>query len=255
MIKKSFVFGIFVIFLSTMVLASSIDIEFPLGDNFKAGEKITMKVTVFDDQKNPIDGEVSLNFKDAGGVDKIEEIVSSKEIVEIDLGENAFHGFWTVTAKYQDVETNEIFTIEIEELAKFEIHDNLLKVTNIGNTRYSKTIQIVIGSTIGIKDPRLNVGESIEYRLIAPEGDYEVRVSDGTTSIQRNNVALTGNAIGVLDERIIGGNTITGGVKTDDENSISYLKTKNFGYIFVMAITGAMVLLAIERHYKRRVKK
>ena len=254
MIKKSIMFLTFVIFLSTFILAESINIEFPLGENFKAGENITLKISIFDEQNNPLDGNIELTLVDAEKRKKIEKTIPSKEIVEIDLGEGAIHGFWTVTAKYQDTETIEIFTVEIEELAKFEIHDDVLTITNIGNTRYAKTVQIVIGNTVGIKEPKLNVGESVEYRLIAPEGDYEVRITDGRTSIQRNNVALTGNVVGIIDERLVGGNTLTGGIKPEDDFSLNYLRKNKFVYVFILAIFGAMILLAIERNYRKKAK-
>ena len=255
MIKKSIAFLTFVIFLSAFVLAESINIEFPLGDNFKAGENITLKISIFDEQNNPVDGNIELTLVDAEKRKKIEKTIPSKKIVEIDLGEGAIHGFWTVTANYQDVETSELFTVEIEELAKFEIHDNLLTITNIGNTRYTKTVQIVIGNTVGIKEPKLDVGESISLRLIAPEGNYNVKVTDGRTSIQRSNIALTGNVVGILDERIIGGNTLTGGIKPEDDFSLNYLKNNKFVYVFILVIFGAMILLTIERNYRKKANR
>jgi len=256
MIKKSFMFLILTVFLSTFVLAESINIEFPLGDNFKAGENITLKVSIFDEQNNPIDGNIELTFEDAEKTKKIEKTIPSKEIVEIDLGEGAIYGFWTVTVNYQGIVTNELFTVEIEELAKFEIHDNLLTITNIGNTRYTKTVQIVIGSTIGVKNPKLDVGKSVSFRLVAPEGNYDVKVTDGRTSIQRSNIALTGNVVGILDERIEGGNTLTGVTKSDDDdNSLLYLKNNKFVYVFVLVIFGAMILLAIERNYRKKARE
>ena len=254
MIKKSVVFLVFVIFLSAFVLAESINIEFPLGDNFKAGENITLKVSIFDEQNNPLSGNIELTLEDAEKRKKIEKTIPSKEIVEIDLGEGAIHGFWTLTAKYQDIETIEIFTVEIEELAKFEVHDDMLTITNIGNTRYTKTVQIVIGDTVGIKEPKLDVGKSITFRLIAPEGDYNIRITDGRTSIQRSNVALTGNVIGILDERIAGGNTLTGGIKPEDDASLIYLKNNKFIYIFILVVFGAMILLTIERNYRKKAR-
>ena len=254
MIKKSIIFLGFVVFLSAFVLAESIDIEFPLGDNFEAGENITLKVSIFDEQNNPLGGNVELTLEDAEKRKKIEKTILSKEILEIDLGEGAIHGFWTVTAKYQDIETSEIFTVEIEELAKFEIHDDVLTITNIGNTRYTKTVQIVIGDTVGIKEPKLDVGKSITFRLIAPEGDYEIRITDGRTSIQRSGVALTGNVVGILDERIVGGNTLTGGIKPEDDFSLMYLKNNKFIYVFILVVFGAMILLTIERNYRKKAR-
>lgn len=255
MIKKSIMFLTFVIFLSTFILAESINIEFPLGKNFKAGENITLKISIFDEQNNPIDGNIELTLEDAEKRKKIEKTIPSKKIVEIDLEEGGeIHRFWTVTAKYQDIETSEIFTIEMEELAEFEIHDNLLTITNIGNTKYTRTVKILIGDTLEIKELNLDIGKSIAFRLIAPEGDYEVKVTDGRTSIQRSNVALTGNVVGIIDERLVGGNTLTGGIKPEDDFSLNYLRKNKFVYVFILAIFGAMILLAIERNYRKKAK-
>ena len=253
MIKKSIMFLVFVILFSSFVLAKSLSIEFPLGDNFKAGENITLKVSLFSENNNPIDGKINLTLEDSENRKKIERTVSSKEIVGINLGKGALHGFWTVTAKYNNLETSEIFTVEIKELAKFEINNDMLTITNIGNTKYTKTVQIVIGNTIGIKEPKLDVGKSVTFRLIAPKGNYNIRVSDGRTSIQRNSVALTGNIVGILDERIAGGNILTGGIKPKNEVSMNYLKKNKFIYVFILVIFGATILLAIERNYRKKV--
>lgn len=254
MVKRSAFFLVLVIFLSTFVLAEAINIEFPLGDSFKAGEDITLKVSLFDDQNIPFKESVELTFEDAEKISKIEKTIFSKEIVDIDLGEGIISGFWTVTAKYQDIQASEIITIEIEELAKFEINDDLLIITNVGNTRYSKTVQIVIGDTVGIKELKLDVGESVELRLIAPEGIYNLRVSDGVTSIKKGSVSLTGNVIGILDERIVGSNTLTGGIKPGGDISSTYLRSNKFVYVFILVIFGATILLAIERNYRRKVR-
>ena len=253
MIKRVPVFLMLIVLLSGVVLAESISIEFPLGDTFKAGEAISLKVSVLDDQNNPIDDDIQLTLVDSEKRKTIEKTVPSRRIVNIDLGENALNGFWTVTAKHNGVESKELFTVETEELAKFEIHGDKLTITNIGNTKYSKTVQIVIGDTIGIKNPEIEVGKNITFRLVAPEGTYNIKVTDGSTTIQRSNVALTGNVVGVLDERIINGNTLTGDVKPQESLTLNYLKSNKIIYVFVFAIFGATILLAIERHYRRKL--
>jgi hypothetical protein len=254
MIKGVIIFSTFMIFLSSFILAGSVNIEFPLGDNFKAGENITVKVSIFDDKNNPINGNVELILIDAEKKNKIQKTIPSKEIVEFSLGSNALHGFWTIEARYQDAKISKQFTIEAEELARFEINGDLLTITNIGNTKYTKTVQILIGDTVGTKEPEIKVGESISFRLIAPKGNYEVKITDGQSSIQRTGVSLTGNVVGILDERIEGGNTLTGGIRPEEGNSLSYLKGNKFVYVFILMIFGATILLAIERTYRKRSK-
>lgn len=168
----------------------------------------------------------------------------------------ASYGQGKITATYKDSTATGFFNIEINEIVKFEIQGEKLIITNIGNTKYTKTVQIIIGETTGIKEPKLNIGESVSYRLIAPEGIYNIKVSDGKTSISQGEVKLTGTGkvIGALDERASSGAGITG--ISPEENSetelFNYVKKSKFIYVFVLTIFGAMILLAIERRYRRK---
>lgn len=221
---------------------------------FPAGENITLKVLVYNEQSQLIDDNVDLVIQDAQNLKKIEKTISTKQLAEIDLGENAPHGFWTIQAKYNEAEATANFNVEVEELAEFSIQGNILKIKNMGNSKYSRNVQIVIGQTVGVKQPELEIGEEIEYRLVAPEGKYNIKVSDGKTTITKSDVALTGNAIGILNEQISERSGLTGGIKPDQDQGLSweYLKRSKFTYIFILAIFGAMILLAIERRYKRK---
>ena len=249
--------GILVFFLVIILLgvtAQSNKIEISTAkDVFGAGEKITFRVSLYDAQNNPLNDEVSVIIEDASRFKKIEERVPSNQFVDIDLGTGASYGYWTITAKYGDVESKAIFSVEVNELAKFNLENDVLIIENVGNTKYTKTIQIIIGDTVGVKEPRLNAGEKISYRLIAPKGTYSVRITDGQTSLVRDNVALTGNVIGILDERISQGPSLTGAVRPEDEESSFYevLKRNKLPYILVFVLAGGGILIAIEKTMKK----
>ena len=241
--KKILLTALLILFVSTIVSAQTLKTEFPNGDEFEAGSKITLKVNLFDEQNRPITGSrIELIIEDAEKTRLIEDYILSGEIKEIELGSNTPSGFWTIKAKYQEVEENSIFSIKENQEVKFEINGDILTITNIGNTRYDKTIQIMIGDTVGIKRPDLRIGESISFRLIAPEGIYNVRVTDGSETISRNNVRLTGEVIGIVDERISEKSPITGGGN----------KRNNLAFVFVFAVIGSAILLTIERHYRKK---
>ena len=245
-------------FLSSIVMAQDYKLEIsPTQEIFKAGENITFKVTVYDSQNNPVYDEIQIIIEDAEKKVKIEKNIPSNELIEIGLGVGASYGQGKITATYKDFTATDLFNIEINELVKFEIQGEKLIITNIGNTKYTKTVQIIIGKTPGIKEPKLNIGESVSYILIAPEGTYNIKVSDGKTSINQGEVKLTGTGkvIGALDERASSGAGITG--ISPEENSetelFNYVKKSKFIYVFVLTIFGAMILLAIERRYRRKV--
>lgn len=257
--KKSFILLIAILILSPIITAQEkVTIELTNNQILKSGEALGIKITVYDANNNPLDTEVQISIEDAEKRRKIEKTIRTNKLEQIDLGESATHGFWAITAKYNNIEAKQTFSIEAEELAKFELQGDTLTITNIGNTRYSRTIQIQIGGTSGIKEPKLNVGESVKYRLIAPEGTYNVQITDGKTTLSRSNVILTGNVIGILDEQVSERAGLTGGIKPSDEDSdlsYEYLKRSKFTYVFILAIFGAMVFLAIERRYSSRLKK
>ncbi len=214
-------------------------------------KKITKKISLFDAENKPIDADVQLVFEDVEKRKKIEKTAPSNKISDIDLGNDAPSGFWTITAKYNVIEATASFLIESEELAEFSLNGDALTITNVGNTRYAKTIQIIIGETVGIKKPVLEIGESITFRLIAPGGNYNVRITDGTSSLIRANVPLTGEVIGILDERLNKRTPITG-IGPENPQAGSFIKQNKFVYVFVLAVVGATILLAIERHYRKR---
>jgi len=228
-----------------------------LQETFEAGENITLRVSLFDSANNPVNDEVLVVLEDAEKNIKIEKTVQSNAFVEVSIEKGASYGQGTITAKYKDTEAIGYFVIEIKELVEFEIIDNNLRITNIGNTKYTKTIQITIGKTTGTKSPKIDVGKSVSYRLVAPDGVYNVKVTDGKTTLTQGGVQLTGtgNVIGALDENY-GTSGITGGIKPNEGSSFwDLFKGKGpFIYIFVLVVFGATILLTIERMYKRKAK-
>ncbi len=259
--KKSLILFFAVIILASLVIANKIEIPSPpLKESYPAGQNITLQVNLYDEQNNLINDNVAVSLEDAEKITKIEKTIPSNRLVDINIGENALNGYWKITASYQGEEAAPaFFSIESNELAKFEIQGDKLIVTNTGNTRYTKTIQIIIGDTIGTKKLDLGIGEIINFRLIAPDGTYNIRVTDGNpqTAITQSGVTLTGNAIGILDERYAtGGSGVTTGIKTEDNQGDSFysnLKNKNFVYVFLVVIIVAGILLAVERNYRKKL--
>lgn len=257
MIKESAVILFCLVLLSSLVVAQNkISIE-PLKERYSGSEKIGFKVSLYDSQNNPISDEVLVVVNDSENINSIAKTITSNKPEEIDLGSNAPYGYWKITATYKDKNTNEIiegkalFFVESDETASFELTGDNLIITNIGNTPYSKAIQILIGDTAGSKKiENLGVGEKISFRLIAPDGEYNIRITDGKTTISREKVALTGDAIGILDERL---NQAASGI-TSGAGKGSIFRT-SFAYIFVLVIFATAILLAVERKYKRKLGK
>jgi len=257
--KKSVILflTIAVIALSSFVSAENkIKIEIP--ESFPSSGGINFMISLYDSQNNMINDNINVVIEDADQKTQIEKTISANKQTSLSLGDNPSSGLWSITANYQGLEAKEFFSIETNEIANFEIVGDKLYIRNVGNSRYVKTAQILIGDTIGTKEIDLNVGEETNFRLVAPDGSYNIKVIvDGKTVISKENVALTGNVIGVLDEKLVSGETpVTGGLKPgeQDQSFYSTVRNKSFVLVFLMVIIGAAILLALERNSRKGYK-
>lgn len=254
--KKSWLLLVFSLLLLGLVSAQGNKIEVTtLKDSYQPGDDITLKVSLLDVNNNPILANISLTFENADKTKRFDSSVPSNTIANVKLEDRVFAGYWYVTASYEGMESKELFIIDSKEQISFDIKGDVLTIKNTGNTPYNKDVQIRIGDTVGVKKTNLDVGEMVSYRLIAPDGTYSVEVVvDGKTIFSKFEVALTGNAIGILDENIGSSNTpITGARFSDNKNDslINFGKNNIFAYVFVLVLVGAAVLLAVERTYNK----
>jgi len=252
---------LFFIVCSSFVLANKISIDMrgrgESKNSFLAGEDIAFTISLYDENNNPVSDNVDVIIENADKTETIEKTFPSNQPVSLNLGESARAGFWSITAKYQDAEITSLFSIEPSGNVLFEIIEDRLIITNTGNSRYTETIDIAIGDSIKSQDVDLGVGDKTSFRLVAPDGTYNIRVTDGKTTVTKGSVTLTGtgNVIGVLDERLTGGEgPITGGPGPGEEGEDFYGgRNKNLVYLFIIVVIGAAVLLAIERNYRKRI--
>ncbi len=261
--KKSWVFFLSIILLLSFVAAQEYKIEVTTTqESFEAGETITLRISLLDSNNEPIYDEVSVIFEDSTK-NKKQEIIQSNELVSIDLGEIATYGQGTITATYKESTSTGIFFINANEDIEFKLVENTLAITNIGNTKYIKPFQIIIGDYVGeTQNFNLEVGESKSFTLVAPEGAYTLKVIvDGKVLFSKNNVllkskGLTGEAVGAIDDSASQRTGLTGGISPDEESHeaiLGYLKNNKVTYVFILVIFGTMILLATERRYKKKV--
>ena len=259
-IKSCMIIILSILLLSSLVAAQGYKLGvsvIPEEKIFRGGETIEIKATLYDDQNNLIDDEISVTIKDVRENILHETTISSNgNFQELKINENILPGQGTIILRYKETEIEESFFIAEDELAKFEIIDGKLIVTNIGNTKYTKKIYITIGDTTGTKSPNIGVGKSASYRLIAPEGNYNIRITDEITTISRGSVRLvgTGNVVGAIDESQ-SASEITGGISPDEDTDLTgFAKDSKFVNVFIIGIFGTMIPLTVERKLKKTKK-
>ena len=255
-----FAASLFIILSMSLSSAENIVISFGDRDNgiFSPNEKIIFSVSVYNNFNELIDTQLNVTIEDASKTRVIQTSAQSNKPIDISLGENAPSGYWKITANYNNIQESTFFMVKSSERAKFELINDTLTITNIGNTRYSKTIQIIIGNSIGTKQLDLDIGEKVSFRLVAPTGIYNVKITDGETTISKGNVALTGKVIGILDEAPLSQTLITTNVPNNDDvlseekTNSDLFRNQTFVYVFIIVVIAGAILLAIERHYKKR---
>lgn len=110
---------------------------------------------------------------------------------------NSTPGYWRIDAKAGNLEISKTFLVEEFAKVEFSLNGQILTVTNIGNVLYSKPIEVVIGGVNEVKELDIPVGGSKKFKLVAPDGNYDIEVSDGTNKQIIGSTFLTGRAVSV----------------------------------------------------------
>ncbi len=123
---------------------------------------------------------------------------NSGEINSATFETNATPGTYYITSTYEEMQDQKEFTVTQIQKVEFEFLDTILIIKNIGNTRYNKTIEINIGDEVRKLELDIKVGEERRFNLKAPEGEYDITVTDGLDTTKRT-LLLTGSAISIND--------------------------------------------------------
>lgn len=169
-----------------------------LSDNVATpGEEYTISAEVFDQSGKEMSGKVSGKLISPLGEER-EILMNTKDYFKVNFPTNASAGIWKLRIFFDKI--GEEREIEMKELQKvnLEIEGSVLIVTNIGNARYNRTINVQIGNETKELNLNMEIGEQRKFNLGAPEGEYEVSIDDGENSISKQ-VLLTGRAISIDD--------------------------------------------------------
>ena len=212
-------------------------IEVALTENsVNPGSNMSFMIFLYDQANKKIDADTSVDVTDSYNSVVWERITRTSELVVIPLDKNTSSGYWSVEAKYENLSVKRLFYVGENQEADFRIINDTLIVSNMGNTPYRKAIQISIGDNVEIKQMDLDIGESVRYRLLAPDGLYKVSVSDGTKEINIGDVSLTGNVIGVMDVR----------------RNVGLINQYPIVWLFLIVVFGLAIFLFVQRTSRKK---
>lgn len=166
---------------------------------FVPGEEIIIGASAYDQADSLAERDVLFEVITPSNESLLQGSFSSKEGYGMNISNLHSPGYWTVKASAEGISTTKLFFIKPVESLHSEIINSTLVVTNDGNVKYAKDIEIFIGGEKDIKFVSLGVGESKRYNLYAPNGEYEITVKQGNEVSPIGRSFLTGNAISIED--------------------------------------------------------
>lgn len=128
-----------------------------------------------------------------------EKVSMSGNDEEIEFETSTLPGIWKISAEAAGLKGEKEITILELEKAEISLENNTLIVTNIGNVIYRKSLEIDIGGETEIFNVEVPIRTTKKFKLYAPEGIYDLKISDGVNEIEESDVLLTGRAIKIVD--------------------------------------------------------
>ena len=184
--------------LKVSQVLSSIDVAVD-NQNYNPGDNISIKPVLLDQTGGQISEQVSVIVTDENFERVFEKIVNSGEVAVFNSPTDLSSGYYTADVSSGDINVTKIFFINEKAIVFFEIINGTLIVTNVGNIEYKKDIQVEINGRPFVKSLDLALGEVAEFKLTGQDGVYDVKVSDGETTMDQKGIALTGFSIDVKD--------------------------------------------------------
>jgi len=170
-------------------------------ETIKPGNNLTYTIVLFDQAGDMIEKQnIYARVYAPDGYLFEEKLAKSNEMNIIPTKTNFAPGIWRIETSSGNITAEKKINIEELEMIDYELENDILTITNIGNVPYKKSVEISIGKTKEIEEINLNVGESKRLVLKAPDGEYSISVNDGYKEKSLGSTLLTGSAISVDEE-------------------------------------------------------
>ncbi len=151
----------------------------------------------YDQAGNLLERDISYTIYLPGGGFFLKDLAKTQSEHTLFMPSNATPGYWKMEASIEDLNAKRLFYVFEHEQAVFNLVNKTFSVTNTGNVRYKKTLEVTIGDYRELLEVDLPVGQVKKFKLTAPDSVYNVRISDGVNLLDMSGVALTGKAIGI----------------------------------------------------------
>ncbi|MEK6914525.1 MAG: hypothetical protein AABW83_02635 [Nanoarchaeota archaeon] len=165
--------------------------------NFDPGTIIELKPKLLDQTGININEEVSVVIRNSLKERFYEKIVKSEEGISYEIPKNTPSGYYEIEASANSLNVSKSFFVNEKAIVSFDLVNDTLIVSNIGNIPYDKNIEIELNGKPFIKSVNLELTESTNFKLTGSQGEYNVKVRDGDNEFVKSGVSLTGKVVNV----------------------------------------------------------
>ncbi|MBS3090941.1 hypothetical protein J4217_00655 [Candidatus Pacearchaeota archaeon] len=173
----------------------------------KPGQELTYSISLADQSgENIPDKDITLIITKPDKSIAESKILKSGESGSFATQADSTAGIWTLDVTIENLTSQRLFAIEELASASFSLVNDTLYIQNNGNVPYRKTIDILIGENKTLKqDLDIPLAGVAQFKLSAPEGEYEIKVNTGETTESLGKAYLTGRAIDAQSLKEIAG--------------------------------------------------
>lgn len=159
-------------------------------------DKLTISPELFDQSGETMDETLTIYLESPNGEVRNYQ-VESNDYYDIKFNSSDIVGVWKVYAFFGSIFSDKYeFTMGCLPNLEYDIVGGLLAVTNTGNCVYDNILNISVAERDYSFNLSLNAGETIQYNLQAPDGDYDISISSDSGKFERKTF-LTGNTVTV----------------------------------------------------------
>ncbi len=177
---------------------TNLEIVFENSD-IEPGTKLKTKTILHDQTGEPISAISIITIKKSKNEILQQTEVSTNEFIEVEIPYNEPPANWTIVGVSSMLQGEGYIIIKEKKEISVELMNETILISNKGNVPYNESVLLKIGNNSINIDVYLEVDESKQYKLSAPNGQYRVEVISGGKSRLDENILLTGKTVDVKE--------------------------------------------------------
>jgi hypothetical protein len=221
--------------LEVFQVLNSIEIAIS-NQNLDPGNNLDIRVNLLDQTGREIDEDASIIIKNSEGERIFEKITKGQETMSYLVPTDLPSGYYDIQSSSLGLESFQKFFVNEKAIVSFELVEQTLIVTNVGNIPYNKDIEVELNGKSFVKAVELGLGQSKELELGGTNEEYNILVNDGDTEFSRSGVMLTGYSVNVDTSSDLGSLSLGGPIV----------------WILIIVILALVVLFYMRNKFKKK---